>query len=69
LNPDEYLIYFVSSEEQIPLKSDQEESIVGWYYTHSNKLIIWPKQENERKVVNFKTRSELLTSSGTRKLS
>jgi hypothetical protein len=51
--PDEIVVYFISSIEQIGGVKPSSENLVGFYYTHSNKLTIWPGLENKKRVFNI----------------
>ena len=50
--PDEILVYFVKSKSSIGVENPSQEELVGYYYTHSNELVIWPG--NKSKTVAFK---------------
>jgi len=48
--PDETLVYFITSAEHIGQHQFPAEVFVGWYYTHSNELTIWPEIPSKKQV-------------------
>ncbi|MCP3920998.1 MAG: hypothetical protein GY714_00285 [Desulfobacterales bacterium] len=48
--PDEIIVYFIGSIEDLGKVNYNSKNLVGFYYTHSNELIIWPGQEGKKKV-------------------
>jgi hypothetical protein len=47
--PDEILVHFVKSESSIGVANPSAEESVGYYYTHSNELVIWPEIKSKTK--------------------
>ena len=52
---DEVLVYFVSSPNVVgkPESEMTSEELVGYYYTHSHKLVFWPNSKALKKVVEI----------------
>jgi len=50
--PDEIMVYFVKSESSIGVENPSQEDLLGYYYTHTNELVIWPG--NKPKTMVFK---------------
>ena len=53
--PDEYVIHFVISKEFLDHKLLNTDSHIGFYYTHDNGLVIWPKNEAKKRHVQLRT--------------
>lgn len=51
--PDEYIINFVLSAEDLPPAKLAKENHVGWYYTHDHKIQIWPNIEAKKRVLQL----------------
>ncbi len=51
--PDEYKIYFVATKNLISSTSYKSKSLIGWYYTHNQELIVWPNVESKKKILNL----------------
>ncbi len=53
--PDEVIVYFVSSKKVVgkPEAEINAMELVGYYYTHSHQLIVWPKLKTLKKVVEI----------------
>ena len=51
--PDEYEIYFVKALHTNIEKSIKGNNLVGWYYTHSHQLTIWPNDKAKKKVISL----------------
>jgi hypothetical protein len=49
--PDEVAIYFVLSAELVGKTNPEGNELVGFYYTHNNKLEIWPNLKSRKKVI------------------
>lgn len=57
--PDEYLIYFVSSQSLADTFEGQEmtgtkewgDSLIASYYTHSHEVTLWPNSQDKRQVI------------------
>jgi hypothetical protein len=52
--PDEYTIDFVTSNKFIAQDSLTKENHIGFYYTHDNGLIIWPKDPSKKRHVQLR---------------
>ncbi|MBB3170217.1 hypothetical protein [Simiduia aestuariiviva] len=52
--PDEYTIDFVTSKQFLTQESLTKENHVGFYYTHDNGLIIWPKNQDKIRHVQLR---------------
>ncbi|NQZ87800.1 MAG: hypothetical protein HRU38_00445 [Saccharospirillaceae bacterium] len=52
--PDEYTIDFVTSKKFITQDSLTKETHIGFYYTHDNGLMIWPKDPNKKRHVQLR---------------
>ncbi|VAW81951.1 hypothetical protein MNBD_GAMMA12-1968 [hydrothermal vent metagenome] len=48
--PDEIVIHFVKSKSSIGEAKPTAQESVGYYYTHNNRLLIWPKIKSKAKV-------------------
>ncbi|MBY6213281.1 hypothetical protein KUV95_17190 [Microbulbifer agarilyticus] len=46
--PDEVLIYFLQSKNETVEISPLEEAVIGFYYTHDHKIVVWPNTQKER---------------------
>jgi len=51
--PDEVAIYFVTSAELVGKTKPEGNELVGIYYTHNNKLEIWPNLKSRKKVIEI----------------
>ena len=51
--PDEYVIYFVKSQENLGMSDIPPTDLVGSYYTHSNELTIWPDVPGKMRVMQI----------------
>ncbi|MDJ0832584.1 MAG: hypothetical protein QNJ69_03620 [Gammaproteobacteria bacterium] len=47
--PDEILVHFVKSQSSVGVLNPSPEQSVGYYYTHSNELVIWPDVKSKTK--------------------
>ena len=47
--PDEILVYFVRSKSSVGVENPKAEEMVGYYYTHSNELVVWPEIKSKTK--------------------
>ena len=47
--PDEILVHFVKSKSSVGDTNISPEEFVGYYYTHSNELVIWPEIKSKTK--------------------
>ncbi len=46
--PDEVAIFFVATPDLIGKTNPEGHELVGFYYSHSNKLEIWPNSKNNK---------------------
>ena len=53
--PDEIIVYFVASSDLVGKAENamSETELVGYYYTHSPELVIWPSSKTLKKVVGL----------------
>ncbi len=51
--PDEYVINFVISQEFLDHKSLNKINHIGFYYTHDNSLVVWPKNEAKKRYIRL----------------
>ena len=51
--PDEIAIYFVKSKEFLGEHDFSGNELTGFYYTHSNKLEIFPNSTTNKKVIEI----------------
>ncbi len=53
VTPDEYEIYFVASPGDYTTQNLAKNTLVGRYYTHSQKMVIWPKIPKKKKIIQL----------------
>ncbi len=51
--PDEYTIDFVLSEQYLSQEKLTKTTHIGWYYTHNNRVTIWPQKPDSKKVIQL----------------
>jgi hypothetical protein len=51
--PDEIAIFFVASPDLIGKTNPEGRELTGFYYSHSNKLEIWPNSINNKKEIEI----------------
>jgi hypothetical protein len=51
--PDEYTIDFVLSAAYLTQATLTKDNHIGFYYTHDNQLVIWPKNSGKKRVVQL----------------
>ena len=51
--PDEYTIDFVLSAQYLSQEKLTKTTHIGWYYTHSNQITIWPQKPDSKKVIQL----------------
>ena len=51
--PDEHTIDFVLSAAYLTQATLTKDNHIGFYYTHDNQLVIWPKDSGKKRVVQL----------------
>jgi len=51
LPPDEYQIYFTTTRSVLSVQEFTEETLIGSYYTHNNRLTLWPRVPAKKKII------------------
>jgi len=51
LPPDEYQIYFTTTRSTLSVQKFTEKTLIGSYYTHNNRLTLWPRVPAKKKIV------------------
>jgi len=46
--PDEIMIYFLASKEGIGKLQPSKDELLGYYYTHDHKIVVWPNTKKEK---------------------
>jgi len=51
LPADEYQIYFTTTRSVLSVRKFTEKTLIGSYYTHNNRLTIWPRVPEKKKII------------------